>query len=204
MKRFLFLILLLLPSLANAQWQEARMTPTMVGGGVAAASCNVSTDYLGTKTIGATPNNAAQITCYKWRPTCTGTSARAYLYNADTGTSQYAKLCVYNYVTDPPTASDTLVGCSAEITSANTDWSYATISIALDSTKDYYLCSLNNSTPDTWKEALNTTGGPGAYYSGLLSSCYASGPATLTNAGCSINFSNAANWLKSMYITIGP
>jgi hypothetical protein len=47
MKRFLFLILLLIPCLANAQWQEARMGPAMVGGsGVAAAStlyCSSST-----------------------------------------------------------------------------------------------------------------------------------------------------------------
>jgi hypothetical protein len=52
--KLLLLILFLIPSLANAQWQEARMGPAMVGGSGAAAagawltSCTGTTETHGT------------------------------------------------------------------------------------------------------------------------------------------------------------
>lgn len=209
MKRLITVIGILLTLLAGPSWAvepiNLALASAILGGagaGVAAASCSVSTDFVGTKNT-ASGNAATQAKdmaqCFLATASCSGTLATAYAMHANADTAN-GKMCLYSYDSDAPDAGDEKIGCSGNMASTDIEW----VSAAMDggtvvSGTSYFICFfVSADSESTWTSDQSDEGSINLYYK-ASSGYYATPPANLGTG-----WSSASLARRSWYITIGP
>jgi hypothetical protein len=199
MKRFAILILI---ALCIAASPAGAGTTTLLCGGAkgSASSCNPANDEVGDKTEHAENYDIAngRILCFLYTPDCYGTLGYAYSMHEGTG-SDTGYVCVYKDDGDssPDTDSgDTLVACSAELSSNDDDtWVQSSGKLSGSLTSgNYWVCTIGSS--GSWKVRWDATGTRTVYLADGFN--YGSPPA---NFGA-VDFSSTAGRDIATYVAI--
>lgn len=210
MVKILLFVFLLIPSLSSAQWQEARMTPAILGGvvtGGGGEGCSAETDYLGAKGDYSAGNGSVSADffhCQSVQATtascASGNLGIAYTNHYTTNTDNI-KLCLYTDSTNGTGApnGETLIGCSGAITCSTQETTPTCtdgLAIGGSVTKDdyYFLCATSDSTAFAFYRT--TTGG--TIWTKQFSGGYASPPNPLTGT----NWTDSGTRTRGMYIAI--
>lgn len=175
-------LLLCLPVRGEA-WQ-------VVGEGGDETQCSTTTDYVGysgSSTSGS-PLNDGRLFVRLFTPTCAsgcgaGKLVTPSIYHDSAITTDKVKICAYlDDGDDVPDSSDTLVGCSSEITSATAVGlnSGSDLNLNFSCSSKYWIAMISDSS--TWDSRWTSSGT--TYYRDGQS--YASPPSTLTGTWTTI------------------
>jgi hypothetical protein len=208
-KAFIGLLILILSAWAQYVFsaepiQLARMNP-YVAGGARAASCSVSTDYVGSKTTSGTSSSASAdyVRCTRFQATelsCSSSTLNTgYLYHTSTS-SDNAKIAVFGRASADvgvsPMTDDLLIGTWGTISGYAVNGGYGSVSIGTGQIiKDrwYWVCFITDAS--TWERVADTTAGT-SYYKNIAGS-YDSPPSALDDDYTSTTLTYL------MYFTVG-